>query len=93
MPFIERMNVNVEEIVRPLSEFRNFSEFFAREIDLSRRKIRREHEVCIAPADGWHAERPLRYGSMARTLVHALGLEKNLPEAGNGVPIEGEAGA
>jgi phosphatidylserine decarboxylase len=52
MPFVKRMNVDVEEIVRPLSEFRSFSEFFAREIDLSRREIRREPEVCIAPADG-----------------------------------------
>lgn len=52
MPFVERMNVNVEEIARPLSEFGSFSEFFEREIDLSRRKIHREPEVCVAPADG-----------------------------------------
>jgi phosphatidylserine decarboxylase len=51
-PFVERMNIDVEEIVRPLSEFRSFGEFFEREIDLSRRKILRAPEVCIAPADG-----------------------------------------
>ena len=51
-PFVERMNVDVEEITRPLSEFRSFSDFFEREIDLSHRNIVREPGVCISPADG-----------------------------------------
>ncbi|MBK5096337.1 MAG: phosphatidylserine decarboxylase [Gemmatimonadetes bacterium] len=51
-PFVRRLNVDVDEIVRPLSEFRDFSEFFVREIDLSHRTIRLEPDVCISPADG-----------------------------------------
>lgn len=51
-PFVEKMGVDTEEIARPLDEFGSFRDFFVRRIDLSRRRIRTEPEVCIAPADG-----------------------------------------
>lgn len=47
--------------------------------------------LCVAPADGWHARRPLTYGAEARTLVRIFGFESRLPEDGDPIEIEGEA--
>lgn len=51
-PFVQQLGVNVDEIVRPLDEFESFNDFFIREIDLSRRTMRWDPDVCISPADG-----------------------------------------
>ena len=50
--FIESVNVNLDELARPLQAFTSFNDFFTREIDLSRRPIRDEPDVCISPVDG-----------------------------------------
>jgi hypothetical protein len=35
--------------------------------------------LCVAPADGWKAARPLRYGAMAHTIVRVFGFDHTLP--------------
>ena len=50
--FVERMNVNMDESLRQVDEFKSFNDFFTRHIDLSKRPIAVDQSVCIAPADG-----------------------------------------
>ena len=50
--FVERLNVNMSESVRSISDFESFNDFFTREIDLSRRPVDPAASVCVAPADG-----------------------------------------
>jgi phosphatidylserine decarboxylase len=50
--FAEVMEVNVNELERPLSSFRSFSEFISRPIDLSKRRIDPDPSTCVSPVDG-----------------------------------------
>lgn len=50
--FVEAMNVDIDDLSRPLSAFRSFNDFFAREIDLCRRPIDPDPDICISPVDG-----------------------------------------
>ncbi len=50
--FVESMEVDMDECVRPVNEFTSFNDFICREIDLSRRPIVSDPAVCVAPADG-----------------------------------------
>jgi phosphatidylserine decarboxylase len=50
--FVDSMDVDMDECVRPMNEFTSFNDFICREIDLSRRPIVCDPAVCVAPADG-----------------------------------------
>ena len=58
--FVDQMNVNVDEALRPLDEYTSFNDFFTREIDLSTRPVQGEPHVCVSPVDG----RALAYPSV-----------------------------
>ncbi|MBI4428378.1 MAG: phosphatidylserine decarboxylase [Ignavibacteriales bacterium] len=59
--FVSKMNVNLGEAVVPSGGFCSFNDFFTRRIDLSRRPIDKDDNVCVAPADG----RVLAYQTVA----------------------------
>lgn len=50
--FARRLEINVKELSRPIDTFKNFNDFMTREIDLSKRPIVRDSNVCVAPSDG-----------------------------------------
>jgi hypothetical protein len=49
--------------------------------------------ACVAPVDGWHAERPLTHAAAARTLVRAMNLVPLLPVEGDEIILDGTAHA
>jgi phosphatidylserine decarboxylase len=51
-PFVEDMDVYTEELLCTPEKHPTFNDFFIREIDLSKRTIRAEPSICIAPVDG-----------------------------------------
>jgi phosphatidylserine decarboxylase len=50
--FAKKMNVNLDDLVHHLEDFKSFNDFFTHEIDLSKRPINTDPHVCIAPVDG-----------------------------------------
>ena len=50
--FVQKVDVNLDELERPLEDFSSFNAFFTRKIDLSRRPMIYDPHVCIAPVDG-----------------------------------------
>jgi hypothetical protein len=55
------------------------SGYLAGRARVDRVELAAHHTLCIAPADGWHASRALRYGAFARTLVRSFDLDRRLP--------------
>jgi phosphatidylserine decarboxylase len=49
--FVEQLGVDLDESMLRLEEFESFNHFITREIDLSRRPIDPNTDVCICPAD------------------------------------------
>ena len=52
LPFVKKTNICIDELTYPLKSFDCFNDFFTREIDLTKRSICSEPDVCIAPVDG-----------------------------------------
>ncbi len=50
--FCETMGVDLDELCRPLDDFRSFNDLITREINLSKRPIDADPRVCCAPVDG-----------------------------------------
>jgi phosphatidylserine decarboxylase len=50
--FASRLEINLNELTRPIDTFESFNDFIVRDIDLSKRPIERDPNVCVAPADG-----------------------------------------
>ena len=50
--FVRQMDVNTDEMLRPLDAYTSFNDFFTRAIDLDKRPVHGGPRVCAAPADG-----------------------------------------
>jgi phosphatidylserine decarboxylase len=50
--FARRLAIDLDELSRPIEAFASFNDFITREIDLAKRPIDPNPNVCIAPADG-----------------------------------------
>lgn len=51
-PFARALSIDFGISILPAEKFANFSEFFTREIDLTRRPVAERREVCVSPVDG-----------------------------------------
>jgi phosphatidylserine decarboxylase len=69
--FVASMGVDMAESPRSIEEFKSFNDFITREIDLSKRPIDADSDVCVAPADGRVLAYPLIDRSMSFHLKRA----------------------
>ncbi len=58
LPFVLDYWLNADEFARPAWEFKNFNEFFARELKPEARPITPGEDVAVLPADGRHLAFP-----------------------------------
>jgi phosphatidylserine decarboxylase len=50
--FVASMNINMEESLCTMDEFKCFNDFFTRRIDLYFRPVKKDQHVCVSPCDG-----------------------------------------
>lgn len=54
IPFIERFGINTGEILLPLDQFKNFNEFFYRQLKQGARPVPEDENAIVFPADARH---------------------------------------
>jgi len=52
LPFVKRFKINIEELEKPVSEYKSFREFFERKLKPNIRKIDNRENILIFPCDG-----------------------------------------
>ena len=75
-PFIEKYNINIEELERPPEYYRNFNDFFKRKLKPGARPVKKDRGTLISPADG----RLLAYKLKKDLLLPVKGLEFHVGE-------------
>lgn len=50
-PFVSRLEINLEEIDRPIAAFSSFEDFFTRRLDPVHRPVDKRPEACASPCD------------------------------------------
>jgi phosphatidylserine decarboxylase len=50
--FVQKLDIDTDELTRPLSDFTSLNDFFIRDIDLSRRPLAADPAICTSPVDG-----------------------------------------
>jgi hypothetical protein len=86
------LGVAQAKVIVPLREGpHEVSAYLAPQAHVDRVELTAYRALCVAPADGWKAARPLRHGAMARTIVRVFDFDHTLPARKNEeLHIEGE---
>lgn len=89
-PFARDLGVDLTEVPDPLSSFRCLADFVTRRIDLSRRPIDPDPDVCVCPADGRVLAYPrVRLGDRFRIKSGLFDLEGLLRDPGLATGCDG----
>jgi phosphatidylserine decarboxylase len=52
LPFIKKFDIDTSELVKDVSKFTSFNDFFIRKINLDKRPLVKDDDICVCPADG-----------------------------------------
>jgi phosphatidylserine decarboxylase len=79
--FASHLEINLNELTRPIDTFASFNDFITRDIALSQRPIDPDPNVCVAPADGRVLVYPIVDGDSSLIIKRAtLSLRTLLPD-------------
>ncbi len=73
--FVKRYNINMDEALRPIEDYRNFNDFFTRKLKDGARQIDMTPGVLISPADSKCIAYPIRDGMVfsVKSIKYTLG--------------------